>query len=53
MAILDKRKGSYNAANDFSTKVFLPSKAKDVNIKAFNLMTKINETNDKTSFVWL
>ena len=53
MAILDNLKGSYNAANDFSTKVFLPSKAKDVKIKAFNLMTKINETNDKTLFVWL
>ena len=47
MAILDKRKGSNNAASDFSTKIFLPSKTKDVNVKAFSLMTKANEANDK------
>ena len=46
MAILDKRKGSNNAASDFSTKIFLPSKTKDVNVKAFSLMTKANEAND-------
>ena len=32
-----------NADDDLSTKICVPSKTKDVNIKASNVITKINE----------
>ena len=35
--------GSFNDADDWSAKVFVPSKTKDVNTKVFNMITRINE----------
>ena len=32
-----------NAADDLSTKVCVPSKTKDVNVKVFNMIKRINE----------
>ena len=39
MVILDK----CNATNDLSTKIIVPSKTKDINVKLFNIVTRINE----------
>ena len=42
MISLDKCNGSCNAVNDLSTKIRVPSKTKDVNMKVFNMITRIN-----------
>ena len=42
MIRLDKCNGSY-AVNDLSTKICVPSEAEDVNIKVFNMITRVNE----------
>ena len=39
MVSLDKYSGRCN----LSTKIFVPSKSKDVNVKAFNIITRIKE----------
>ena len=44
MVSLDKCSGSCNAAVDLSTKLCVPNKAKDLNLKIFNMITRINET---------
>ena len=38
-----KCNGSCNVADDLSTKICVPSEAKDANVKIFNMITKINE----------
>ena len=43
MVSLDKYSRSCNAADDLSTKICIPSKTKDVNVKAFNTITRTNE----------
>ena len=43
MVSLDKCSGSCNAADDLSTKTSVPSKRKDMTIKVFNMITRINE----------
>ena len=40
MINLDKGNGSRNAVNYLSTKIYTPSKTKDVNVKAFNTITR-------------
>ena len=52
---LDKCNESCNAVNDLSSKIFVPSKTKDVNVKVFNVIKKINETKNvgKTCFMLL
>ena len=40
---LDKCSGRCNAANDLSTKICVLSKTRNVNVKAFNIMTRIND----------
>ena len=40
MISLDKCNRSCNAINDLSTKICVPSKAKDVNVKVFNMITR-------------
>ena len=47
MINLDKCNGSSNVVNDLSTKIFVPSNTKDINVKVFNVIKKINEA--KTS----
>ena len=42
MFSLDKCSGSCNAADDLSTKICVPSKAKD-NVQVFNMIARINE----------
>ena len=39
MTTLDKYDQSCNAVDDLSTKIFVPSKTKDVNVKFFNIKT--------------
>ena len=34
---------SCNSANDLSTKICIPSKTKDINVKVFNIITRTNE----------
>ena len=40
---LDKFSGRINVVDDLSTKICVPSRIKDVNIKVFNLIKIINE----------
>ena len=41
MIILDKCNGSYNAIDDLFTKICVPSKTKDLNIKILDMITRI------------
>ena len=41
---LDKYVGSCNSVDGLSTKICVPSKTKDVNVKLFNMLTNRNET---------
>ena len=43
MISLHKYNESCNAVDDLSAKIYVPNKTKDVNLKAFNLITGINE----------
>ena len=47
MASLDKSSGSCNA---LSSKICVPSKTKDINVKAFNMITTKNEA--KIMEIW-
>ena len=42
---LDKCCGSCNSGNDLSTKIFVPTKTKDLNVKAFIMITNRNEAS--------
>ena len=42
MISLDKCNGSYNAVYDLSTKMCVPSKTKDLNVKIFNIICNNN-----------
>ena len=44
MIIPDKCNGIFNAVDDLSAKICFPTEKKDVNVKVFNMITKINET---------
>ena len=41
---INKCKGSYNTINDPYVKLCVPNTIKNINIKAFNLMSRTNET---------
>ena len=43
MISLDKCSGSCNSVGDLATKICVPSKTKDVNVKVFNMITNKNE----------
>ena len=43
MVSLDKCSGSCNSGNDLSSQICVLSKTKDINVKAFNIITRINE----------
>ena len=43
MISLDKCNESCNAVDDLSAKIYVPNKTKDVNLKVFNMITRINE----------
>ena len=43
MISLDKCNGSCNVVNDLSKKICVPSETKDVNIKVYNMITRINK----------
>ena len=43
MISIDKCNGSCNDADDIPTKIYVPSKTKDVNVKVFKMITRINE----------
>ena len=43
MVILGKCSGSYNSVDDLSTKICVPSKIKDINVKVFDMIARTNE----------
>ena len=43
MISLDSCNGSCNAVDDLFTKIYVSSETKDVNVKVFNMVTRINE----------
>ena len=43
MISLDKCNGSFNAVDNLSTKICVASETKDINVKACNMITRINE----------
>ena len=51
MISLDKCNGSCNSVDDLSAKICVPNKAKSVNVKVFNMATKINETKILTKHI--
>ena len=40
MISLDKCRGSCNFVDNLSTKIYVPSKTKDINVKVFNMITQ-------------
>ena len=44
MVSINKCNGSYNAVDVSSTKICVLSKTKDINVKLFNMIKRINET---------
>ena len=51
MISLDKCNRSCNSVDDLSAKICVPNKAKSVNVKVFNMATKINETKILTKHI--
>ena len=43
MITLDKCSGSCNLVNDLCTKICVPTKTNNVNVKAFNMLKRTNE----------
>ena len=43
MISIGKCNGSCNGVDDIPTKIYVPSKTEDVNVKVFNMITRINE----------
>ena len=43
MISVDKYSGGCNYCNDLSSKICIPSKTIDINLKVFNITTNINE----------
>ena len=41
---LDKCNGSYNADDDLSAKIYVVCNAKNINLKVFHMITRINES---------
>ena len=48
---LDRCVGSFNTPNDLSSKVCIPIKTEDSNLRVFNMITGINESNALTQHV--
>ena len=44
MISLDKCSRSCNSVDEFSMKIYVPSKTKDANVKVFNMITNKSET---------
>ena len=42
---LDKCNGCCNAVDDLSTKMSVSNKTKDINVKVFNIVTRLYEDN--------
>ena len=51
MISLEKSNESCNAVGDKSTKVYVASETKDINIKEFNMITRINEAKTFTKHI--
>ena len=45
---LDRRVGSCNTLSDLSSKVCIPNKTEDLNLRVFNLITGINKSKTLT-----
>ena len=43
MISLDKSNGSCNVIDDLSTNICVPSETKDVSVKVFNMITRVND----------
>ena len=48
---LDKCSVSYNSVDESSTKMCVPSKTKDVNVKVFNMITNRNEAKTMVKYI--
>ena len=48
---LDRCNGSCNVLGDPSGRICVTNKTKDVNINAFNMITRINETKALTKYI--
>ena len=51
MIILDKCNGSCKTASDLSKKLYVPGKTKDVDVKVFNLITRIYEAKTSVKYI--
>ena len=51
MISLDKCNASCNTADDLCTKICIPSKTKDINVKTFNMITNKNEAKTMVKHV--
>ena len=51
MVKLDRRTGSCNTLNDFFNKVGIPSKAEDLYLGMFNMITGTNESKTLTNHI--
>ena len=48
---MDRCNESCNTFNDFSNRIYVPSKTEDTNLHVFNIITKINESKTITKHV--
>ena len=48
---LDRYVGCFNTLNDLSNKVCVPNKTKDLNLRFFNIITRINESKILTKHI--
>ena len=51
MISLDKCNGSCNVVGDLSTTMCVPSEIKDLNVKVFNVLTRINEAKTLIKYI--
>ena len=51
MVNLDRCNGSCNTLDDPSSRIFVSNKAENVNIKVFNMITRVNESKTLTKHI--
>ena len=51
MINLCKCSGRCHSVDDLSTKIYGPSKTKDINVKVFNMITNINESETLVKYI--
>ena len=48
---LDRYNGSFNTLDDPSDKICFPNETEDINLSAFNMITRINESKTLTKYI--